>query len=270
MNTYHNMSKNQGIAAKSMERLSTGLRINKGSDDPAGLSISEKMRSQIRGLDQATRNAQDGISMLQTAEGGLQVGQDILQRMNELAVQASTSTLGDDERAGIAREVNDLIDELDKISTTSQFNGHKLLDGSLEMNLAVDSDGGGLDVSIGSMNSSDLGETATLSSFKTGGTNATLSVESAKLLKSATTEAMKEVSSQRSAIGAKQNRLEHTINYNQVASENLTSAESRIRDVDVAKEMMKMTKHQILADVSQAMMAQVQKQQYSVLQLIRQ
>lgn len=269
MNSYNNMVNSQNQVSKSMERIASGFRINKASDDPTGLAISEKMRSQIRGLEQATRNAQDGVSMLQTAEGGLQVGQDILQRMNELAVHASSTTLNTQDRTSMEKEVKDLLDELDKTANKSEFNGHKLLDGTLTMSIAVDADGGSLDVVGGSMKSADLGGTNKLDSFNSGGANATLSRANSLLLKTATEEAIKEISSQRATIGSKQNRLEHTINYNQVASENLQSAESRIRDVDVAKEMMNMTKHQILSQVSQAMMAQQQQNAYQVLEMLR-
>lgn len=268
-NSYNNMVNSQNQISKSMARISSGFRINSASDDPAGLAISEKMRSQIRGLEQANRNAQDGVSMLNTAEAGLEVGHDILQQIGELAEKATSTTLADDDRANILTEVRDLLDELDKTAVKTEFNGHKLLDGTLNMKIAVDADGGALDVVGGSMKSADLGGTNKLSSFNVGGTNSTLDRDTALLLKQSTEEAIKGISSQRSTIGSKQNRIEHTMNYNKVASENLQSAESRIRDVDVAKEMMNVTKHQMLTQVSQAMMAQQQQNAYQVLELLR-
>jgi flagellin len=268
-NSYNNMVNSQNQISKSMARISSGFRINNASDDPAGLAISEKMRSQIRGLEQANRNAQDGVSMLNTAEAGLEVGHDILQQIGELAEKATSTTLADDDRANILTEVRDLLDELDKTAVKTEFNGHKLLDGTLNMKIAVDADGGALDVVGGSMKSADLGGTNKLNSFNVGGTNSTLDRDTALLLKTSTEEAIKGISSQRSAIGSKQNRIEHTMNYNKVASENLQSAESRIRDVDVAKEMMNVTKHQMLSQVSQAMMAQQQQNAYQVLDLLR-
>lgn len=268
-NSYNNMVNSQNQISKSMARISSGFRINNASDDPTGLAISEKMRSQIRGLEQANRNAQDGVSMLNTAEAGLEVGHDILQQISELAEKATSTTLADDDRANILTEVHDLLDELDKTAVKVEFNGHKLLDGTLNMKIAVDADGGALDVVGGSMKSADLGGTIKLSSFNVGGTNSTLDRDTALLLKTSTEEAIKGISSQRSAIGSKQNRIEHTMNYNKVASENLQSAESRIRDVDVAKEMMNVTKNQMISQVSQAMMAQQQQNAYQVLELLR-
>ena len=220
-NSYNNMVNSQNQISKSMARISSGFRINNASDDPAGLAISEKMRSQIRGLEQANRNAQDGVSMLNTAEAGLEVGHEILQQIGELAEKATSTTLADDDRANILTEVRDLLDELDKTAVKTEFNGHKLLDGTLDMKIAVDADGGALDVVGGSMKSADLGGTNKLNSFNVGGANSTLDRDTALLLKKSTEEAIKGISSQRSAIGSKQNRLEHTINYNKVASENL-------------------------------------------------
>lgn len=269
MNAHNHMVNNQKRVSQSMERLSSGLRINKASDDPSGLAMSEKMRSKIRGLEQGTRNAQDGISMLQTAEGGLQVGQDILQRMNELANQATSTTLGAEDRKMVEKEVRSLLDELDKMSGKSEFNGHKLLDGTLDMKIAIDADGGPVNVLGGSMKTADLGGTNKLSSFNEAGANELLTSENALLLKKATEEAINDLSSQRSSIGIKQNQLERTINYNQTASENLQAAESRIRDVDIAKEMMTMTKHQVVAEASQAMFSQAQHNSYKVLELLR-
>lgn len=263
------LQKSQAMMLKSMERLSSGMRINNASDDPAGLVISEKMRSQIRGLEQANRNGQDGMSLLQTAEKGLEVGQDILQKINELAVQASSETIGDTEREALQKGLSDLLEGLDEIGGDSEYNGRKLLDGALDINISTDGNGGAMSVTIKAMNSESLGGANSLSSFKEGGANASLDRESALLLKKSAETAIDQISSERANIGAKQNRLEHTMNYNASASVNLQAAESRIRDVDEAKEMMNMAKQQMVSQMSQAMFQQANQNSYQVLELLR-
>ena len=269
INTYNQMTKNTNNISKSLEKLSSGLRINKAADDAAGLAISEKMRAQIRGLDAAQRNAQDGISMIQTAEGGLSQTQDILQRVRELSVQASSETYDTEDLSKIQLEVNDLLEEVDNIAGKAEFNGQKLLDGTADIDLAVGAKGEALNVEIGDMQTAALGGTNKLDSFKTGGANAVTNRATAQQLLTSVDDAIKSVSAERSSLGAKQNRLEYTINNLSTTSENLTAAESRIRDVDMAKEMMNFTKNQVIAQAAQAMLSQSNQQPQGVLSLIR-
>lgn len=266
MNTYRQMNVNQNAASSSMEKLSSGLRINKAGDDAAGLAISEKMRGQIRGLDQASRNAQDGVSMIQTAEGALEETHSILQRMRELAVQSSNDTVTTEDRAQIQKEVTDLISEIDRISTDTSFNKQDLLTGT-------GGDGAGVfNIQVGANTDQKL--SITFSAMD----STTLTVDSIDLGTDAATSStaistidagIKLVSDERSQLGAKQNRLEHTINNLNTSSENISAAESRIRDVDMAKEMMTMTKENIKAQAAQAMMAQANQAPQQVLQLLR-
>lgn len=269
INTHNQLSKNTNSMSKNLEKLSSGLRINKAADDAAGLGISEKMRSQIRGLDQAQRNAQDGISMIQTAEGSMTEVQNILQRMKELGVQASSETYDPKDLGQIQTEVDELLDEIDSISSKSEFNGKKLLDGTADIDIAVGAKGEALNVTIADMQTTALGTTATLDTFKTGGTNALADSAKAKAFITSVDEAINAVSSERSKIGAKQNRLEHTINNLATTSENLTAAESRIRDVDMAKEMVELTKNQVLSQAAQSMLSQANQQPQGVLSLLR-
>ena len=385
LNTYRQFNNANNAQSSSMEKLSSGLRINKAGDDAAGLSISEKMRGQIRGLDQASKNAQDGISMIQTAEGALSETHDILQRMRELSVQASNDTNNTDDREAIGEELLQLKDEIDRISKTTEFNGKKLLNGDLsatqnggtaavgtalnttataniskidvsgalggETYTFTDETGGdltltrsdgvsqtiSLDATIGAdgtttLNFNELGIELEITgaSAKTAadiaadldaldittganasasfaiGSNGTndekLAVSFSKMdsttlgsgagsqisdlvagaasavvdnktkadaLTTVLDNAIKDVSKQRSTLGAAQNRLDHTINNLSTSSENLTAAESRIRDVDMAKEMMNQTKNSILSQAAQAMLAQANQQPQGVLQLLR-
>ena len=269
LNTYNQVTKNAGAMGKSLEKLSSGLRINKASDDAAGLAISEKMRSQIRGLDAASRNAQDGISMIQTAEGGMSQSHEILQRMKELGVQASSETYDPQDLEHIQTEVNELLEEMDNIAGKAEFNGKKLLDGSADFDLAVGAKGEALNVAIADMQTTALGGTDKLSTFKDAGANKIIDRDTAQKFVASVDEAIKSVSSERSKIGAKQNRLEYTINNLSTTSENLTAAESRIRDVDMAKEMMNMTKNQVLAQAAQSMLSQANQQPQSVLNILR-
>lgn len=381
LNTHNKLSSANAAQGKSMEKLASGLRINKAGDDAAGLAISEKMRAQVRGLDQGSRNAQDGISMIQTAEGALNETHDILQRMRELSVQASTNTLAQQDSEAIGDEMVALRDEIDRIGETTDFNGKKLLNGSLAAKLdptatlvagaagqagkssvynvdvskaaagktftveqgATTSDlkislGGvsqeikltdAMFDSVGEKNVLDfdkLGVKITLNSEAADGTaigavtalaaktlitaadsstaeivvgsnatddetisiafsdmranalNGTVggltkssmnTVDNAKAMTVALDDAIKNVSTQRSSLGAVQNRLEHTINNLKTSSENITAAESRVRDVDMAKEMMNQTKNSILAQAAQAMLAQSNQTPQGVLQLLR-
>lgn len=385
LNAHRNMTSNTVNSGKSMEKLSSGLRINRAGDDAAGLSISEKMRGQIRGLDQASRNAQDGISMIQTAEGALQETHSILQRMRELSVQASNDTNNTDDRKAIGQELKDLTAEINRISKTTDFNGKKLLDGSLsttqdatstlklgvatgdktvvskvdvsgalagatytfekytdgdnkltltrndgisqtvdlkatagdtqklnfnELGISIELTGtnsaddigavigaatglvikteagnaaasfaigaNGLNdekmsVDFAKMDDTTLGTTATLKALISDklAENVVTNQADADALTKSINESIVSVSEQRSKLGAAQNRLEHTINNLGTSSENLTAAESRVRDVDMAKEMMNFSKNNILSQAAQAMLAQANQQPQGVLQLLR-
>jgi flagellin len=372
LNTYRQLAIGTNAASKSMEKLSSGLRINRAGDDAAGLAISEKMRGQIRGLEMASKNAQDGISLIQTAEGALSETHSILQRMRELAVQASNDTNTDTDRKELQKEVDQLIEEIDRIANTTEFNTKKLLNGDLsgvrteagyvefnEKSSAVFSsvtfatsattvanatynvritgitagttfkiewsdqagntgftlvDGSGtstftiggatgINITLTTLSTLSIGEEATITARATVadtidtsltyqiGANSSqtmrVSIEdmSAKALHvdnikvdtvqaaeasiAAINKAIEEVSAQRAKLGAFQNRLEHTINNLGTAAENLTAAESRIRDVDMAKEMMDFTKNNILTQAAQAMLAQANQQPQGVLQLLR-
>jgi flagellin len=380
LNTHRQLNAASTAQGKSMEKLSSGLRINRAGDDAAGLAISEKMRSQIRGLDQAAKNSQDGISMIQTAEGALNETHDILQRMRELSVQASNDTNTLDDRQSIGDEIFELKKEIDRISETTKFNGKGLLngdmstsqdasstaklgvavgttvvskvdvsgavagttytladgtaaDGKVTMSATVNGKTVSEEITVGAdsqtLNFASLGVSIELAGTDTsnditaalngltvvtaaGNGNATFLVGSngsasekitvdfkkmdtttlgsggvndiadkvtdntavntvakADALTAVLDDAIKQVSQQRSNLGANQNRLEHTINNLNTSSENLTAAESRIRDVDMAKEMMNQTKNSILSQAAQAMLAQANQQPQGVLQLLR-
>ena len=364
LNTYRQLSVNNTSSQKAIEKLSSGLRINRAGDDAAGLAISERMRSQIRGLDMASRNAQDGISLIQTAEGALNETQSILQRMRELAVQAKNGTNTDDDRKALNEEYKELIAEITRIGEETEFNTKKVLKGDLggssisavgtaltpengivdiisngadaatdytvaysvnddEITLssaslgksetisvtsptgfdtkeitfgsvgitliissALNADltanntftvgvGGALKLQIGAnkdqtmdVSISDMRASALGGVNKINGTSVTDETSAATALESIEF-ALQEVSEQRSKLGAYQNRLEHTINNLSTAAENLTAAESRIRDVDMAQEMMEFTKTSILMQASQAMLAQANQMPQGVLQLLR-
>ncbi len=371
LNAHRQLTINQGAAAKAMEKLSSGLRINRAGDDAAGLAISEKMRGQIRGLKQAIRNAQDGISLIQTAEGALTETHAILQRMRELAVQAANDTNTSVDRAELQKEINELLDEIDRIADTTQFNTKNLLDGTFSGTFHIGANQGqNIVLSIDSMRTDNLGEapgtvyeasdpvtygttdfSGSPASFvvRVGSTDTTVTLDSdytdqagvvaaintqlagtgvtaydtsgAIVLRStrqfqsgpdtsnlvdatATTgttgalistlrvdpetstsggvltqadadaaitainNAIEQVSAERSKLGAYQNRLEHTIANLGVSAENLQAAESRIRDVDMAQEMMTFTRYQILQQASIAMLAQANVAPQSVLQLL--
>lgn len=268
LNTHRQLGANTAATSKNIEKLSSGLRINRAGDDAAGLSISEKMRGQIRGLDQASRNSQDAISLIQTAEGALGETHSILQRQRELIVQAGNGgTLATEDITAIEDEIKELNAELTGISTRTEFNGKKLLNGSFSSDFQIGANASQtLKLTIqGSaatkgFSATDLGVDALAPDGTTGQFDTDIALVDT---------AIKTVSSARSKLGANQNRLEHTINNLNNASENLTAAESRVRDVDMAKEMMDQTKNSILAQAAQAMLAQANQQPQGVLQLLR-
>jgi flagellin len=247
--------------SKSTEKLSSGYKINRAADDAAGLAISEKMRSQIRGLDKASSNAQDGISVVQTAEGALNEVHSMLQRMNELATQAANDTNTSQDRSQIQLEVDQLTSEIDRVQSTTQFNTMNLLDGSFtNKNLQVGSlSGQAIVLSIGDMGSSAIG---------VSGLKVTSFASAGAAMKSIQT-AIDKVSSQRATLGAVQNRLEHTIANLDNVSENTQAAESRIRDTDMAKEMVQWSKNNILQQAGQSMLAQANQSNQGVLSLLQ-
>jgi flagellin len=261
LNTHRQLAFNNAQAAKNLEKLSSGFRINRAGDDAAGLAISEKMRGQIRGLEMASKNAQDSISLIQTAEGALTETHAILQRMRELAVQASNDTNVTADRTAIQSEINALVSEVNRIAGNTEFNTQKLLDGSFNgktFQIGANS-GQSIQLSIASMGAANLGISSLCVSDATNANAAITSIN----------KAIETVSSERSKLGAVQNRLEHTINNLGATSENLTAAESRIRDVDMAKEMMEFTKNNILMQAAQSMLAQSNQMPQGVLQLLR-
>lgn len=320
-NTHRQLGSNQATAANNIEKLSSGLKINRAGDDAAGLAISEKMRGQIRGLDMASKNSQDAISLIQTAEGALNETHDILQRMRELATQAANDTNVTSDRKEIQKEMDSLTSEINRIANTTEFNTRKLMDGSSEKAGKIESgatfnatfqiganNGQAMSIDIHKMDATALGlqsdtagsahaAGASSKSDKLGvtddgvtgakhtsgspsvnnGTSSTgvghgLDVsnhDNATAAIEAIDKAIETVSAQRSSLGAYQNRLEHTINNLGTSAENLTAAESRIRDVDMAKEMMDFTKNNILSQAAQAMLSQANQQPQGVLQLLR-
>jgi flagellin len=242
---------------KAMERLSSGYRINRGGDDAAGLGISERMRAQIRGLSQAQRNTQDGISMVQTAEGSLAEVHAMLQRIRELAVQYKNGSLSDNDRAAISSEVAQLSAEIERIGSQAEFNGIKLLNTNQNITFQVGANDG------------DIIAVSTISLTGAVGTLATALTQTGSTDLTELDAALSAVSQQRAVFGAVQNRFEHTLSAMSVYQENLVAAESRIRDVDMAEEMVNLTKEQILMQAGQAMLAQANQAPASVLQLLQ-
>ena len=262
---------------KGMEKLASGLRINRAGDDASGLAVSEKMRSQIRGLNQASKNAANGVSFIQTTEGYMQESQDILQRLRELSIQAANGIYTSEDRMQIQVEVSQLVDEIDRIASHAQFNGMNLLTGRFGRedgeNMVTGSMwfhiGANMDqrerVYIGTMTAKGLGvkqissdEIVSLSS--PDGANRTIGVLD---------EALKKINKQRADLGAYQNRIEHAVRGIDIGAENLQAAESRIRDTDMAAEMVSYTKDRILIQASSAMLAQANQKTASVLQLLQ-
>lgn len=263
INAWRALETNNTNTQKALQKLSSGYRINSAADDAAGLAISEKMKAQIAGLDQAQRNAQDGISLLQTAEGALNETTSILQRMRELAVQASNDTNTNTDKANIQKEIDQLKNEINRIASTTQFNTKNLLDGSLATGKATlifqigANSNQVLKLNIGTMSAKALKASAgamSIASIFVGSAGASVSAASISTQIDVIDNAINQVSAQRADLGAYQNRLEHTINNLGTASENLTAANSRIRDVDMAQEMMEFTKDNILNQAATAML----------------
>lgn len=263
---------------KTMEKLASGLRINRAGDDASGLAVSEKMRSQIRGLNQAEKNAENGISFIQVAEGYLQESQDIIQRIRELAIQASNGVYSDEDRMMIQVEVSQLVDEIDRIASHAQFNGMNMLTGrfadadriggvkvgSMWFHIGANMDQR-INVFIGTMTATGLG-------VRQIGTGKFISLSTADGANSAIgtlDQALKKVNKQRADLGAYQNRLEYATRGLAVSAENLQAAESIIRDSNMASEMVQFTKYNILMQSSTAMLAQANQKTQTVLQLLR-
>jgi flagellin len=256
MNSYNSLSKTSGSISKSMQRLSSGYRINSASDDAAGLGISESMRSQIRGLGQAQKNIQDGQSMVQTAEGNLDEVHSMLQRVRELAVQYKNGSLDDNARTSIQNEANQLASEISRIGSSASFNGINLLNSASTVSFQV----GANDGQQIAVNLVDLSSTVGTSyaSLSQTGTSDISEIDAA----------ITAVSTARSTFGAVQNRLDHSLSVAASYQENLTAAESRIRDVDMADEMVSLTKNQILSQAGTAMLSQANQAPQSVLRLL--
>ena len=255
--------------AKSTEKLSSGYKINRAADDAAGLAISEKMRRQIRGLTQASSNAQDGISCVQTAEGALTEVHDMLQRMNELAVKAANGTQTSADRGYINQEVQALVSEIDRVASTTTFNEKNLLNGKFDVKLQVGAEANQtIGLKIDGMSAAGLKLTGAKATggkaITVGGTDA----KSAQMAISQIKVALAQVSKQRADLGAVQNRLEHTIKNLDNVVENTTSAESSIRDTDMATEMVKYSNNNILAQAGQSMLAQANQSNQGVLSLL--
>lgn len=260
LNAHRLLSHNSGLTAKTLERLSSGKRINRAADDAAGLAISEKMRGQVNGLRVASRNAMDGISLVQTAEGAMNEIHAMLQRMRELAVQASNGTFGDDDRATIQAEVAQLLDEIDNIADTTNFNDKKLINGSLATV--------GIQLQIGANANETLNFTIESLNVATLSLATVNMVTDAQMAISSLDNAIQNVSDTRSRLGAIQNRLEHTIANVDNTAENITAALSRIEDLDMALEMSNFTKLNILTQAGTAMLAQANQRPQAVLQLL--
>jgi flagellin len=264
-NAHRVLSNTNNALSKSMERLSSGLRINRAADDAAGLAVSEVMRSQIRGMNVASRNAQDGVSMVQVADGALGNVGDMLQRVRDLAVQASNGTLTDSQRSNLNAEVQQILTEINATGAQTEFNGIKILAGSVAapanaVTLQVGANGGqAIAFTIGTVGTTALTIQGLSVSFATAASAAIASIDAA----------IGAITTQRANLGAIQNRLEQTINRLGVTSENLQAAESRIRDADMASEMISFTKNQILQQSGMAMLSQANAAPQSVLSLLR-
>ena len=264
LNAHRNLYNNNSSVGKNLEKLSSGYKINRAGDDAAGLAISEKMRAQITGLDMAKKNAEDGVSLVQTAEGALTEVHSMLNRMVELATQSANGTYSTTNRSEMQKEINQLRSEIDRIGKASKFNGISLFKSGGSITLHVGESGATynqLKVSFSALSATALGIAS--------GTMSISNSSSARNAISLINTAIDKISSMRSTFGALQNRLEHTINNLGVQHENLSAAESRIRDVDMAKEMMAYTKNNILVQASQAMLAQANQVPQGVLQLLQ-
>ena len=266
-----NLSGTQSSFFKAIEQLSSGLRINKASDDAAGLAVSEKLKNQVRGLNQAQRNAQDGISLIQTAEGALNETHSLLSRMRELAIQSANDTLSNSDRVHLQAEVNQLLSEVDRIGNSTQFNNVVLLNytavGSFKFHIGANAE----TTSMVGANEVSL-YSSTLNATASGLSITTVSVStqsSSNAVISALDAAVETVSTQRGLMGAMQNRLEHSIESLGVASENAGAANSRIRDADVAKAVSEMVRTQILQQSTMAVLAQANQAPQMALQLLK-
>ncbi len=261
LNAHRNLYNNNSSVGKNLEKLSSGYKINRAGDDAAGLAISEKMRAQITGLDMAKKNAEDGVSLVQTAEGALTEVHSMLNRMVELATQSANGTYSSTNRSEMQKEINQLREEINRIGKASKFNGISLFTkGSITLHVGESgATYNQLKVTLSGLSTKSL----TISSM-----SITTSASARKAI-SSINAAIDKISSMRSTFGALQNRLEHTINNLGVQHENLSAAESRIRDVDMAKEMMAYTKNNILVQASQAMLAQANQVPQGVLQLLQ-
>lgn len=260
LNSYRNLGISDLKMNKNLEKLSSGLRINRAADDAAGLAISEKMRGQIKGLNQAIRNAQDGISLIQTAEGALNETHNILQRMRQLAVQSANDTNTDSDRGQLQREVAELITEISRIGGNTEFNTKGLLNASFAngvFHIGANA-GQSIKLTIADMRATGIGVNGVTISSQASANTAITTVQAA----------IDKVSTERAKLGAYQNRLESTIANLGVAAENLSAAESRVRDVDMAKEMSDFTKNQILVQAGTAMLAQANAKPQAVLKLL--
>jgi flagellin len=254
MNSYRNLSVTDGQMSKSLEKLSSGFRINRAADDAAGLAISEGLRAQVGGLKVGVRNAQDGISVAQTAEGALTEVHSMLQRMNDLAVQYNNGTQSTESQQALQDEFDELNTEITRIKDNTTFNGNAVFDGAVKT----------FQVGYDSGDTIDISATAA-ADFTAGAAMAAIDITDSNTLQAAITE----VSSQRAELGAIQNRFEHTINNVNVAIENLSASESRIRDTDMASEMVNFTRAQILSQAGTAMLAQANQIPQGVLSLLR-
>ena len=266
MNSNRMLGVNSSTLSKSTEKLSSGYKINRAADDAAGLSISEKMRRQVRGLTQASANAQDGVSMVQTAEGALNEVHDMLQRLNELAVKANNGTLQSEDVTYIQDEVNQLVSEIDRTANDTKFNKLDLLNSSDVYTLQVGAEADQtIDLQMSAMDAGSIGISALSNA---NGAAPTTAISTGTAI-TTIDNAIQSVSRFRSSLGAVQNRLEHTINNLDNVAENTQAAESRIRDTDMASEMVKYSNNQILAQAGQAMLAQANQSNQGVLSLLQ-
>ncbi|WP_234119649.1 flagellin N-terminal helical domain-containing protein [Clostridium hydrogenum] len=265
-NAINSLNANSKSAQNSMAKLSSGSRINKAADDAAGLSISQKMQAQINGLDKATSNAQDSISLLQTAEGGLNETQSILQRMSELATQAANDTNVTNDRTAVTNELATLADEIDHIANSTNFNGNNLLSSTGTLTFQIGATSNAYDqITIGLTNISIGSAVLSVNAANVSVGNSTSATASISIINAA----IQTVSAARSKIGAYQNRLDHTINNLTTESQNLTTAMSGITDVDMAKEMMNYSKENVLQQAAQSMLAQANQNPQQILKLLQ-
>lgn len=262
VNTHRNMGLNQTASSKNMEKLSSGLRINRAADDAAGLAISEKMRGQIRGLEQAQRNVQDGISFAQTAEGAMNEVSSMLTRMKELNVQKANGTYTSSDTANIDSELGQLQSQIQAIMTNTTFNGIKITKDATSTNIKIQADDSKFQITVTKI------KTTGITDVKAKGSGTTIASQAAVGL-SSVNAAIKTVATQRGNLGALQNRLEYTSNNLGTTVENLTASESRIRDTDMAKEMVALSKNNILLQASQSMLSQANQAPQGVLSLLR-